>query len=241
MESFVLIKPDAVYNKVLRRIIITEIQNKNIKITNSEVIMLNQEEVDIFWPKSKKSVVLNGLLKCYLTMKQSEVLFLEGDFNDEVLNEIKYKIRKKYAICKLKNCMHTPENESERILQLNYLNERTKSDEGNVNVGINPISKKIWGLIGDYGWNHDFAHCRDNKYMLYLKDDNFNSIDHVANTVSCALKNYSIEVAYILALQAEMNGRVLIASFDKKEEYLNIKEKFSKMNINVDSNMLFNN
>ena len=58
MESFVLIKPDAVYNKVLRRIIITEIQNKNIKITNSEVIMLNQEEVDIFWPKSKKSVVL---------------------------------------------------------------------------------------------------------------------------------------------------------------------------------------
>jgi len=38
-----------------------------------------------------------------------------------------------------------------------------------------------------------------------------------------------------------MNGRVLIASFDKKEEYLNIKEKFSKMNINVDSNMLFNN
>ena len=30
MESFVLIKPDAVYNKVLRRIIITEIQNKNI-------------------------------------------------------------------------------------------------------------------------------------------------------------------------------------------------------------------
>ena len=59
MESFVLIKPDAVYNKVLRRIIITEIQNKNIKITNSEVIMLNQEEVDIFWPKSKKSVVLN--------------------------------------------------------------------------------------------------------------------------------------------------------------------------------------
>ena len=102
MESFVLIKPDAVYNKVLRRIIITEIQNKNIKITNSEAIMLNQEEVDIFWPKSKKSVVLNGLLKCYLTMKQSEVLFLEGDFNDEVLNEIKYNIRKKYAICKLK-------------------------------------------------------------------------------------------------------------------------------------------
>ena len=53
MESFVLIKPDAVYNKVLRRIIITEIQNKNIKITNSEVIMLNQEEVDIFGQNRK--------------------------------------------------------------------------------------------------------------------------------------------------------------------------------------------
>ncbi len=235
-KSFVIVKPDALKNNYIRKKIIKEIKQNNIAIQKKIKIKLTLEEVDILWPQTKKSTILNGLLKCYLTLEYSEVLFLVGFFSDKQLNEIKWKIRDKYAICKFSNCLHTPADENECKQQLHYLENR--NNYSYTYHEIPETSLKIWQLINKYGWNHEFSKCNKKKYVLYLLNDNYNTIDYVAETISNVLKKYSLEVSYILVLQAEMNDSILIDGFDNENECNRIKEILIEKYLNIKKEVL---
>ncbi len=235
-KSFIIIKPDALRNNFIKKKIIREIKQNNITIEKKIKIRLTLEEVDILWPQTRKSTILNGLLKCYLTLEYSEVLFLVGNFSDEQLNDLKWKIRDEYAVCKFSNCLHTPADENECTQQLQYLENR--NNYSHPYTEIPNTSLKIWQLINVYGWNYDFSNCNKKKYVLYLLNDNYNTVDHVAETISNVLKKYSIEVSYILAIQAEMNDCILLDGFDNEIECNKIKEILIENYLNIKKEVL---
>lgn len=238
-ESFFIIKPDGLKNEQIHQYIFSQIQDRNIIICKRVKMRFTAHEIDMFWPQTKKSDVLNGLLKCYLTSDESEILFVKGYFNDDLLNQIKKNVRRKYEICKFSNCIHAPADENERIQQLQYIKNRSLIEDTGNDINVTAIN--MWKQIKELGWHHDFSNCSNKHYILYLQNDESNTIDYVARTIYETTDIYSLEAAYILTIQADMKGCIPLVGFENKNEFERIKRKFDESNVHVNSNIVNSN
>lgn len=228
-ELFFIIKPDAMKNKKVKDEIYEELNKFDVDIKEIIQRKLSTYEVDMLWPKSINSKVLNGLLKCYMTFEKSEIVFFSGNVTIENLYGIKLKIREKYAKGKFANCLHTPEDKQECYIQAqilkNYTIPRSES--------IEPIALNIWEILEKNGWDYSCSRGKRENYRIRLLNDDYNSIDFISTTISKTISEYSIEICYILTLQAEQFGGIVLYGNKEKSIVDGIEKKLRNERILV--------
>lgn len=231
---FVIIKPDALENKRVRQYIYHELSKFDLVI-EKKVKRFTTSEVEQLWPGINESNVLNGLLKCYLTLKKSEILFLFGNITIDQLLLLKQKVRDKYAKGKFANCIHTPQDLHEYSMQYKILtcNNDLHDDE------IDMVAINIWTILQKYGWDYTYTKGKNKKYRIYLVNDDYNGIDFVAKSICEIIRYYPIEICYILALQTEFHGKIFLYGCDDERQINSIESALRNRNIVVSSDYRF--
>lgn len=221
-KSFILYKPDAINKKV-----VTETHQLTheygITLINRYNKVLLSEDIDIMWPQCKEEYILNQLLKKYLCNIELPIEEYSGKSAIHKCNVIKEKIRKKYAICRFANCLHTPSNEKEYNFQKTILSDSFNFlNSENLNTG-NYIPKKFNRFLSlsieekqEYVnkiWYRILQACKNRTaekelkgYTLYLCNDDNNRISYV---ISC-LYQYIIDMPL-----DELYYKVLVADYAK--------------------------
>lgn len=228
-ELFAIIKPDALVNRTIRQYIYDELLKFDVKIENMEK-KFTTSEIDQLWPGMNESSVLNGLLKCYLTLQKSEIVFLYGNITFEQLYFLKQKVRKKYSKGKFANCIHTPQNIYEFSMQYKVLISAGNSTH---NDCIDKMAINIWNILRIYGWKYSYARGVKEKYRIYMVNDDCNKIDFVAETFFRVMNIYSMEICYILVLQTEFYGERILFGCDSMRKLKSIENALKSNNISA--------
>lgn len=238
-ESFVMIKPDIFYNNAVRTEVEKCIRQNDLTISRRKNVRLGCSDVDALWRERQNDLVTNFVLKLYLVQKEIEIIYLEGEDAIEKTSRIKKYIRKKFAVSRYANCIHTPIDEAEYILQRDRLDLCT--DEACDSFEYEPCmrahvafkkyeeldiarmlecAKYIWTNSNEIGWNnlYDRFQIKKKKYNLYLLAEERNTIIHVVACLYEYLSDWTLERAYISAFATEAKGSFCIMTGDRIEE-----------------------
>lgn len=228
-ETLLLFKPDSVKQTEIFDEVRSLIFAKGLKVSKLYQIKLCKDDISDLWPRCTDDYVSFQLLCHYLSNQNLLVVEVEGKEAIKKGLEIKKEIRKKYAVCRYANCLHTPSSIDEyyrtiRVFKAKKSSETvTKFPETNISdldslTTIFPTERldecalNVWKLIKDATkddlcnrWGRDTA-----KYTLLLFDDNVNTLSSVAANLYMYFQELSLEEIYISIICTDTFGKAIL-------------------------------
>ncbi|WP_135548539.1 ATP-dependent Clp protease adaptor ClpS [Paenibacillus cymbidii] len=256
--SYLITKPDCLNNPAVINDLKSQLHYYNLEIIGEFTITLSRHEVTLCWPDYVRYPVTLHLLFQYIADRPLGVYLLKGNDAINKTSEIKKIVRSRYAQHAFANCIHTPSNKQELLLQLKVIEPRmgmkveySMPIEPDSVVRDEAILPGIWGGLAkitgetfheviDSVWKslgnlHEFKEgieTQAGEEQALLFNDDTNGIDYVASCLIETFPDWTPERAIITVLKVDQTGSACLYSGDK-EKISDIIGKLNGLNLQV--------
>lgn len=238
-ETFIMIKPDTMERKWVYEKILEEVEVAELIITNKSEVILNEYSIMALWGYLANDYVMKELLRDCMQDIKLDLLSISGENAIVKVDKIKKRIRSKYALNSMENCMHAPHDKYEYIKDIEILTKaQGYKNRDNIidiykfarygKVTLEELSKSISDIRGIISENDFFErYVGEGKWRLYLYDDNEHIIGEVAAVLYETLPGISIAECYAICIMVGNKKKICVRTSDDNREIETIREKIS--------------
>lgn len=251
-KTIFILKPDMQNNKLIFDYFVKLLKINKLTVYKKERTIFTENMIHEMWPQYIGDVISTRMLHNYLSNKVIIIIYITGRQAIKKSLKIKYKIRSRFAVSPIQNCLHCPSNNIEYIYDRNVLKgEKQEISYSNKKCPYqdrerySKVTEKNFLRIADRLWielsqnkNYFDYYYFVNKnklhfqYQLVLVENESYVYDlsnnYVASVIYNIIPNLNILSIYLCIMNTISNGESILVSSNDYETLVKYKQELEK-------------